>query len=138
VTDRGAAILGAQFPGLEIESEHGYFDSGPPSETGEAVLGRVRAFRPHILCLAMGIPRQEHWIEDHLDRSEARVVLNLGGFMDLLTGELPMPPRWALRVRLERLVRLVSRPRRIWLRYLCEPWFLLPLLARDVRSRFTR
>ena len=86
----------------------------------------------------MGIPRQEHWIEDHLDRSEARVVLNLGGFMDLLTGELPMPPRWALRVRLERLVRLVSRPRRIWLRYLCEPWFLLPLLARDVRSRFTR
>jgi N-acetylglucosaminyldiphosphoundecaprenol N-acetyl-beta-D-mannosaminyltransferase len=66
------------------------------------------------------------------------VVLNLGGFMDLLTGKLPTPPRWAIRVRLERLVPLVFRPPRIWLRYLCEPWFLLPLLARDVRSRFTR
>ena len=44
-----AAILGAQFPGLKTGCEHGYFDSGLPSETGEALLGRVRAFRLHIL-----------------------------------------------------------------------------------------
>ena len=135
VADRSAAILRSEFPGLEIESMHGFFDQRPGSESGEAVLARIQAYRPDILCLGMGMPRQEHWIEDHLHRLEVKVILNLGGFMDLLTGELPLPPRWISRLGLEWLMRLVSRPHRVWRRYLLEPWFLLPLLARDVRSR---
>ena len=138
VADRSAAILRSEFPGLEIESMHGFFDLRPGSESGEEVLAKIRAYRPDILCLGMGMPRQEHWIDDHLQRLEVKVVLNLGGFMDLLTGELPLPPRWISRLGLEWLVRLVSRPHRVWRRYLLEPWFLLPHLARDVRSRLVR
>jgi N-acetylglucosaminyldiphosphoundecaprenol N-acetyl-beta-D-mannosaminyltransferase len=138
VAERAAAILRTEFPGLEIGSEHGYFDLRPGSKTGEEVLARVNGFKPDLLCLGLGMPRQEHWIEDHLDRLEAKVVLNLGGFMDLLTGELPLPPRWISQIGLEWLVRLISRPRHVWRRYLWEPWFLVPLMARDLRSRFTR
>jgi len=138
VADRAAAILRTEFPGLEVGGLHGYFDPSPGSESGEAVLAKVRAYRPDILCLGMGMPRQEHWIEDHLDRLEAKVILNLGGFMDLLTGELPLPPRWVSRLGLEWLVRLFSRPRRVWRRYLLEPWFLLPHFARDLWSRRVR
>jgi len=86
----------------------------------------------------MGMPRQEHWIEDHLDRLTAKVILNLGGFMDLITGELPLPPRWLSRLGLEWLARLVSRPQQVWRRYLWEPWFLAPLLVRDLWSRRPR
>ncbi len=138
VADRSAAILRSEFPALEIESMHGFFDHRPGSESGEAVLAKVRAYRPDILCLGMGMPRQEHWIEDHLNQLEVKVILNLGGFMDLLTGELPLPPRWISRLGLEWLMRLISRPHRVWRRYLVEPWFLLPFLARDVRSRLER
>jgi N-acetylglucosaminyldiphosphoundecaprenol N-acetyl-beta-D-mannosaminyltransferase len=138
VAERSAAILRSEFTGLEIDAMHGYFDPRPGSEGGEAVIARIQAYRPAILCVGMGMPRQEHWIEDHIDRLDVRVVLNLGGFMELMTGELPLPPRWISRLGLEWLVRLISRPRRVWRRYLVEPWYLLPLLARDVRSRFTR
>lgn len=135
VAGRAAEILRAEFPGLIIESSHGYFDPRPGSESGEAIVRRVGAFQPDLLCLGMGMPRQEHWIEDHLGRVRAKVILNLGGFMDLLTGELPVPPRWISRLGLEWLVRLLSRPRRVWRRYLLEPWSLAPLLIRDLRSR---
>jgi N-acetylglucosaminyldiphosphoundecaprenol N-acetyl-beta-D-mannosaminyltransferase len=135
VAERAAAILRAEFPGLHIDAMHGYFDPRPGSEGGDAVVERIAAFRPDLLCLGMGMPRQEHWIEDHLDRLQAKAVFNLGGFMELLTGELPLPPRWASRLGLEWLVRLISRPRRVWRRYLVEPWSLLPHLARDLHSR---
>jgi N-acetylglucosaminyldiphosphoundecaprenol N-acetyl-beta-D-mannosaminyltransferase len=135
VAERSASVLRSQFPGLEVEAMHGFFDLRPGCQGGEAVLARIRDYRPDMLCVGMGMPRQEHWIEDHIDRLEAGVVLNLGGFMELLTGELPLPPRWISRLGLEWLVRLASRPRRVWRRYLLEPWFLLPLLARDLRVR---
>jgi N-acetylglucosaminyldiphosphoundecaprenol N-acetyl-beta-D-mannosaminyltransferase len=135
VAERTAAMLRSEFPGLEIDAMHGFFDLRAGSVEGELVLNRIRAYRPHLLCLGLGMPRQEHWIEDHIDRLESGVILNLGGFMDLLTGELPLPPRWISRLGLEWLVRLASRPGRVWRRYLVEPWFLLPLLARDLRAR---
>jgi N-acetylglucosaminyldiphosphoundecaprenol N-acetyl-beta-D-mannosaminyltransferase len=135
VADRAAAILRTEFPGLEVAGMHGYFDPRPRSESGDAAIAQVLAYRPDILCLGMGMPRQEHWIEDHLHRLEAKVILNLGGFMDLLTGELPLPPRWMSRLGLEWLARLISRPGRVWRRYLWEPWFLLPLFARDLWSQ---
>lgn len=135
VADRAAAMLRAEFPGLQIEGRHGYFDPRPGSESGEAVLEELQRYRPDILCLGMGMPRQEHWIEDHLDRLNAKVILNLGGFMELLTGDLPLPPRWISRLGLEWLVRLITRPRRVWRRYLVEPWFLLPRFAHDLWMR---
>ena len=136
VAERSAALLRSEFPGLQVEAMHGFFDLRPGSTSGEAVLAHLREYHPDVLCVGMGMPRQEHWIEDHIDRLDAGVVLNLGGFMELLTGEIPLPPRWISRVGLEWLVRLLSRPRRVWRRYLVEPWFLLPLLARDLRARW--
>jgi N-acetylglucosaminyldiphosphoundecaprenol N-acetyl-beta-D-mannosaminyltransferase len=133
-----ARILAAEIPGAQIETADGFFDATPGSAEGEAVLARIARYRPHILCVAMGMPRQEHWIIDHVDRIEAPVTLNLGGFMELVTGDLPTPPRWVGRANLEWLFRLATRPKRVWRRYLMEPWFLLPWLARDVKESVRR
>lgn len=136
--EKGAERLRARFPGLQIETHHGYFDMTPGSPEAEAVLARINAYRPHLLAVCMGMPRQEHWTVDFLDRIDANVVFNLGALMDLFAGELPIPPRWIGQVGLEWLYRLCSHPRRVWRRYLFEPWFLLPHLARDLFSRSRR
>lgn len=135
VAEQSASIFQREFPRLRIGSHHGYFDARPESNEARDVIAVINAFRPDILCVGMGMPRQEHWIVDHVDRLDARVILNLGGFMDLLTGKIPTPPRWMARVGLEWLGRLASRPQDVWRRYLWEPWFLLPRLAQDVRQR---
>jgi N-acetylglucosaminyldiphosphoundecaprenol N-acetyl-beta-D-mannosaminyltransferase len=138
VADKAADILTREVPGAMIATAHGFFDPTPGSREAEAVLEQIAHFRPHLLWLGMGMPRQEHWIADHFDRVQANVVFNLGGFMDLLTGDLPTPPRWVGRVNLEWLFRLATRPSRVWRRYLLEPWALAPLLAHDLSARVRR
>jgi N-acetylglucosaminyldiphosphoundecaprenol N-acetyl-beta-D-mannosaminyltransferase len=131
---RAAERLRREYPGLEIAAEHGYFDAAPDSREDAEVFARIEAFDPHVLCVCMGMPRQEHWILDHHARLGPGVTLSLGAFMDYLTGEVPVPPRWMGRVGLEWAFRLVSSPRRVWRRYLVEPWVLLPYLVRELRA----
>ena len=134
VEARAADVLRERFRGLELRTHHGYFDVTPGSAEGEEVLREITDWNPHILCVCMGMPRQEHWTVDHLSRLRANVIFDLGALMDLFAGELPIPPRWIGQVGFEWLFRLVSHPRRVWKRYLVEPWYLIPHLARDVRT----
>jgi N-acetylglucosaminyldiphosphoundecaprenol N-acetyl-beta-D-mannosaminyltransferase len=86
--------------------------------------------------VGMGMPRQEHWIMDNLHRLHSMVVLPCGASIDYVCGEIPTPPRWAGRWGLEWLCRLLAEPRRLWKRYLIEPWFLGQLfLVHWVRAK---
>jgi N-acetylglucosaminyldiphosphoundecaprenol N-acetyl-beta-D-mannosaminyltransferase len=138
VAERGAERLRARFPGLRLAARHGYFDATPGSAEAEAVMAEIREFRPHILCVCMGMPRQEHWIVDHLGELEANVTFSLGALLDLFAGEIHAPPRWVGQIGFEWLYRLVAHPRRVWRRYMVEPWFLLPHMIRDLVSRSRR
>jgi len=79
----------------------------------------------------MGMPLQENWILDNLPDLEADVILPSGACFDYLAGEIPIPPRWMGRVGLEWLYRLGSEPRRLWRRYLVEPWFVAGLALKE-------
>jgi len=131
VAARGAEILRKRFPGLQIATQNGYFDSTPGSQENQRVIEAINEFHPHVLMVGMGMPRQEHWTEQNLDAISASVVITSGATMDYLAGEIPVPPRWAGPLGLYGLIRLVSEPRRLWKRYLIEPWFVLGLFVRD-------
>jgi len=130
VASRASEILRESRPDLTIASEHGYFDSRPESQESQAVLERINSFAPHILMIGMGMPKQEEWICDNLERLNANAILNAGACMDYIAGEQSLPPRWLGRLGLEWLYRLGSEPGRLWSRYLVEPWYLLALLGR--------
>jgi N-acetylglucosaminyldiphosphoundecaprenol N-acetyl-beta-D-mannosaminyltransferase len=127
VADKGVAILRDRFAGLKIVAAHGYFD--PNGDANETVLRELREFSPHILMVGMGMPRQEHWIIDNLERLGSMVVLPCGASIDYVAGEIPTPPRWAGRVGMEWFYRLVAEPRRLWKRYLVEPWSICLLMG---------
>jgi N-acetylglucosaminyldiphosphoundecaprenol N-acetyl-beta-D-mannosaminyltransferase len=128
VAERAAEILRNQYPGLQIRTRHGYFSS----EENEAVVKSINAFKPHILMVGMGMPRQEHWVVDNLNEIHANAILTSGACFDYIAGAIPTPPRWMGRVGLEWLYRLISEPRRLAKRYLIEPWALLPLAIKDL------
>lgn len=127
VADKGISMLRKQFPGLNMEATHGYFD--PAGEENERVLEKIRIFSPDVILVGMGMPRQERWIIDNLSRLAPAVLLPCGASIDYVAGEIPTPPRWAGRCCLEWLYRLVAEPRRLWTRYLVEPWVLLFLVG---------
>lgn len=130
VADRAAAVLRAKVKGIKIATHHGYFNTH--SHENQEVLQKIIEFRTHVLLVGMGMPRQEHWLLENFDKLNVNVAITLGAFMDYYAGVIPTPPRWMGRVGLEWLYRLCSEPKRLWRRYLLEPWTILPVLGNDI------
>jgi N-acetylglucosaminyldiphosphoundecaprenol N-acetyl-beta-D-mannosaminyltransferase len=132
VAEKGAAELRRMYPGLQIEVSNGYFDARPDSSENEAVVQRINAYKPDLLMVGMGMPRQEFWTLENFARLDTHVILaSNGAAIDYVAGAVPTPPRWAGRLGLEWAFRLVSEPRRLFGRYLIEPWYVVMLLAMD-------
>lgn len=134
VAAKGAQILHDKFLGLEMATVHGYFHASPKNLENQIVLAQINAYNPHVLMVGMGMPRQEHWILDNLDQIQTNVILTCGACIDYVAGVIPTPPRWMGKVGLEWLYRLFSEPKRLWKRYLVEPWFLLKILFQSTLS----
>lgn len=135
VAEVGAHRLQAKFPDLTIRTCHGYFDASKNSPDSVRILDAICEFRTDILIVGMGMPRQEHWILDHLESICASVILTSGACMDYYAGIVSTPPRWMGKAGLEWLYRLIGDPRRFARRYLVEPWIVPPLLLRDLLNR---
>ena len=133
-----AARLAACWPGATIEVGSGYFDDTAGSADNAAVLARIAAFRPNVLMVGMGMPRQEAWIAAHLGALPAAVILNVGAAFDYEAGVQKAAPRWMGRMGLEWLFRLAHDPRRLFRRYCIEPWSLAGPALRDVSDALRR
>jgi N-acetylglucosaminyldiphosphoundecaprenol N-acetyl-beta-D-mannosaminyltransferase len=132
VVEKGAATLRERYPALQIEVTDGYFDARQGSAENEALLQRINAYRPHLLMVGMSMPRQEYWTQENFARLDAHMILSSNGAaMDYIAGALNTPPRWAGRLGLEWASRLMNEPRRLFGRYLLEPWYILALLMVD-------
>lgn len=132
VAQHGTEILRAELPDLQIETAHGYFDCSRENKENQMVLSKINSTRPHILMVGMGMPRQEHWISDNLTDIEANVILTAGACIDYVAGAAATSPRWMGRMGLEWVYRLGTEPRRLWRRYLWEPWFLVGLALEEL------
>ncbi len=98
------------------------------------MLAEVAAFRPHVLFVGMGLPRQEAWIVANLDRLPACAILSVGAAFDYEAGVQTAAPRWTGRLGLEWAYRLARDPGRLFVRYCVEPWSLLPAALEDIRA----
>src|ERR1039458_2932051 len=123
----GAILVRQEYPGLNIRTHHGYLDA----VENKKVIAEINAYQPHILMVGMGMPQQEYWILDNRDQIDANVIFPVGAFMDYRTGEIPTSPRWLASLYLEWAYRLFSEPRRLWRRYLVEPWYVVGQVMRD-------
>jgi N-acetylglucosaminyldiphosphoundecaprenol N-acetyl-beta-D-mannosaminyltransferase len=135
IPELGAEILRKKAPGLQIATAHGYFSID--TEENQKVLEAINTFQPNILMVGMGMPRQEHWILDNLENTQANVLISVGGCMNYVAGATPTPPRWMGALLLQGFYRLLNEPRLLWRRYLLEPWFVLGLALRE-RARRSR
>ncbi len=137
VCGRALEILQQRYPGLPLEGADGFFDLAPGSAGSEARLEAIRAFAPDLLIVGMGMPRQETWMLQHAEQLEVPAIVACGACMDYVADAVPAAPRALSRLGLEWAFRLALEPRRLWRRYLVEPWFVVGLWWRAwwARSR---
>ena len=120
--------LHSQFPGLQVRCHHGFDAMAPDTQ----VWKEIEEFSPHVILVGMGMPIQERWIMQARGRVDTHLFLPCGAALEYLLRIQRPPPRWLGRLGLEWLFRLVTRPRKLFRRYLVEPLLLLPMVLREL------
>jgi N-acetylglucosaminyldiphosphoundecaprenol N-acetyl-beta-D-mannosaminyltransferase len=109
VAEQAAERLKLRHPGCNIVGTmHGFF----PAEDADVVAQELVPYKPDILLVAMGIPRQEKFIARALPVVGAKVAMGVGGSLDVYSGRVKRAPRAVQRMKMEWLWRLVLNPRK--------------------------
>lgn len=136
VAREASAKLRESHPGLKIVGvRDGFFDHRAGSPENEAVVAEIKAARPDVLLLGLGMPLQERWLMENHRRLGVGVALTGGAVFDYASGRLRRGPRLLTDNGFEWLARLLVEPRRLWRRYLLgNPLFLARVLAQRWRE----
>ncbi len=78
----------------------------------------LEAFRPQVILLALGIPKQDELAKELRKKFPAAIIIGVGGALDFISGLKKRAPSWMQKFGLEWLYRLATEPRRLWRRYL--------------------
>jgi exopolysaccharide biosynthesis WecB/TagA/CpsF family protein len=131
--ERAARRIAERWPQHEVVGRHhGYFDAQSGDRVGRMILDS----KPSLLLVAMGNPRQERWIAEHVPQM-CRTAIAVGAWFDFVAGEVPRAPMWVRKLRSEWVFRLLIEPRRLAKRYLVGNLVFLARLglARSRRRR---
>jgi len=77
------------------------------------IIDEINSFKPDLLLVAFGAPKQEMFVCRYKDKLEAKVVMVVGGAFDYWAGVVPRAPHLIRRLGLEWLFRLTCQPWRI-------------------------
>lgn len=111
MAQRAAEEASRRFGVTVVGHHHGYFDR--VAEAG-AVCAAVRAANADLLLAGLG-EGQELFLSRHAHELGAKVLIGVGGTLDVLAGEVKRMPAWTTRLGVEWLFR-VTLDRRRWKR----------------------
>jgi N-acetylglucosaminyldiphosphoundecaprenol N-acetyl-beta-D-mannosaminyltransferase len=134
VAEEAAASLMADHPGSRFTADSGGKVTAS-GEADEADLQRIVELRPDVLCVALGNPKQERFIDRHRERLGVPVSIGVGGTLDMIVGGKRRAPGWVQRSGLEWVFRAAQEPMRLGPRYAHDARVFLPRLARELRGR---
>lgn len=135
VGQRAAASIHQRWVNVEVVGVY-----SPPlgfeSDTAEntRILEMIARSGSQLVLIGLGAPKQELWVEQHVDQLHARVALCVGATIDFLAGEKARSPLWMRRLGLEWFHRLATEPSRLAKRYLRDAWIFPQLVWREWRG----
>jgi N-acetylglucosaminyldiphosphoundecaprenol N-acetyl-beta-D-mannosaminyltransferase len=135
VADEAAKRLVERHPGLRVAGTYSPAMGKLSTDENAHMLQLVREAAPGFLFVALGAPRQDTWIHDHLDELNVPVSMGVGCVFDLIAGSVTRAPDWMQRFGFEWAYRLVQEPGRLWRRYLLKDIPTLGRLALDAVLR---
>ena len=121
VAEKAKAKAEELYPGIEIVgTRDGYFKP----EDEPAIIEEIKAAQPDLLLAALGVPKQEKWLNAHLKELSVPVAIGVGGTLDVMAGVMKRAPYWMQKAKLEWLFRGLLQPKRAG-RLMALPKFVL-------------
>lgn len=129
VAEEAARRLAAQHPGLTVCGVHdGYFREDAP------VVQAIREAGADVVFVCLGAPKQEKWAAAHGGETGARLLVGLGGSLDVFAGQVDRAPESWQRLGLEWLYRAIRQPSR-FKRIVKLPGFLLSAVGARIQGK---
>ena len=129
VAEEAARRLTAQHPGLTVCGVHdGYF------REDALVVQAIREAGADVVFVCLGAPKQEKWAAAHGGETGARLLVGLGGSLDVFAGQVDRAPESWQRLGLEWLYRAIRQPSR-FKRVAKLPGFLLSAVGARIQGK---
>jgi exopolysaccharide biosynthesis WecB/TagA/CpsF family protein len=122
-----------EYPGIKIVG----WRSGFWEESDEnSVIDEVKRSRPDILFVALGVPKQEKFIIDNLEKLKVSVAVGLGGTFNVYIGRAKRAPAFIQNYGMEWFYRFCQEPKRLFKRYFVDDMYIFVIFWKDILTRF--
>ena len=129
VAEQAKAKLEEKYEFINIVgTQHGYFSP----EDEPAIVEKINRSGADLVFVCLGAPAQEKWISRNLSKLRARVMMGIGGSLDVFAGTVERAPEAWCKLGLEWLYRLMKQPSRIG-RMMALPKFAVTVFLKGKR-----
>ena len=137
MAQKAAEILESINPGLRIVGcMHGFFQKSSGHPENRQVIENINQANPDILIVGLGMPLQEYWLEENMDKLKVPIIMCAGAAFEWIAGEKKRAPQWMLNYGLEWFWRLWLEPRRLFKRYVIgNPVFIIRVMRQKIYQR---
>lgn len=135
VAPRAAREIQKMLPGTDIVGTYTPPDGEFSDADNAQILEIIHTARPDVLFVALGAPRQDEWIAEHLQELDVPVCAGIGGVFNMLAGVTRRAPTWMQNAGMEWAYRLAQEPGRLWRRYLVHD---VPIFAQLLTEQLMR
>ncbi len=116
ISHKAADTVKERYPNMHVHAIHGgkiCKHSDHCWDHEEGLLEQIRAFKPHVIAVAMNFGEQEKFARYLLDQIEgSKIAVGIGGAFDFLSGNIKRAPKFFRVLGLEWLWRLIKQPTR--------------------------
>ena len=120
IAEEAAKKMIAKYPGLRIA---GIQDGFLASNDETVLLKKINTSGAQILFVALGVPKQEEWLDKYKNELIPSLRVGVGGSFDVMADRVTRAPLWMQKNSLEWFYRLLCQPSR-WRRMLAIPQFI--------------
>lgn len=106
-----------QYPYLQIAGMYAPPFRDLTEQEDEEIIKQINSARPDFVWVALGAPKQEKWMNAHMDKISG-VMLGVGAAFDFSAGTVKRAPKWMQELCLEWFYRLLQDPKRLISRYI--------------------
>lgn len=126
--------LNGRYPALHAAGSY-----SPPfrelsEKEDEEIVGLINSAKPDILWVGLGTANQEKWMNSHIGRIEAPVMIGVGAAFDFHSGNVRWAPAWIRAIGMEWAFRWMLEPRRMCRRNFDSLAFLAYVIRQRIRQ----
>lgn len=133
VAAQAATCLQKRYPGLLIKGVYSPpFGFENDKEECARIVKLVNEWKPDILFVGVGAPKQEKWSARYLEELDCGPILCVGASFDFAAGIVRRAPVWMQKLGLEWFWRMLHEPRRLVKRYLGRDLMFISLAVKEI------